>query len=71
MANDRNQGFGFPGTNGDDGVYRVAISDAAGVISAPDHIGCVGGSVNLYQMSGNVAEWEDSCAGTAATDTCW
>ncbi len=71
VANDRNQGFGFPGTNGDDGVYRVAISDAAGVISAPDHIGCVGGSVNLYQMSGNVAEWEDSCAGTAATDTCF
>jgi len=70
VANDRSSGFGYPGTNADDGVYRVAISDNNGVISIPDHTGCVGGSVNLYQMSGNVAEWEDSCAGTTAADTC-
>jgi formylglycine-generating enzyme required for sulfatase activity len=69
-AQDRSQGFGFSGTNADEGVYRVAISDAAGVITAPDHTNCLGGAVGLYQMSGNVAEWEDSCAGTAATDTC-
>lgn len=32
---------------------------------------CLGGVSDLYQMSGNVAEWEDSCSGTTgATDTC-
>ncbi len=68
-ANDRSGGFGY-GANQDDGVYRVAFSDAAGNISAPDHQGCQGGSVGVFQMSGNVAEWEDSCAGANAADTC-
>ncbi len=32
---------------------------------------CVGGYDDLYDMSGNVAEWEDSCSGTSgASDTC-
>jgi hypothetical protein len=32
---------------------------------------CQGGASGLYQMSGNVAEWEDSCSAfTGATDTC-
>jgi len=31
---------------------------------------CQGGATGLYQMSGNVAEWEDSCTGTASTDDC-
>jgi hypothetical protein len=32
---------------------------------------CQGGASGLYQMSGDVAEWEDSCSGsTGATDTC-
>lgn len=31
---------------------------------------CQGGSVDLYQMSGNVAEWEDACSGTSPGDTC-
>jgi formylglycine-generating enzyme required for sulfatase activity len=69
VAQNRNEGFGFP-ANQDDRVYRVAISDVAGNIQLPDHTGCQGGSVGVYQMSGNVAEWEDSCAGAAATDTC-
>jgi hypothetical protein len=33
--------------------------------------GCQGGAIGLHQMSGNVAEWEDACAGAAGdTDTC-
>jgi formylglycine-generating enzyme len=33
--------------------------------------GCVGGVPGLYDMSGNVAEWEDSCTGnTGADDAC-
>jgi hypothetical protein len=32
---------------------------------------CLGGSPGLYHMSGNVAEWEDSCTGTTLqTDDC-
>jgi len=32
---------------------------------------CQGGAPGLYQMSGNVAEWEDSCsASTGTSDTC-
>jgi hypothetical protein len=32
---------------------------------------CQGGAAGLYQMSGNVAEWEDSCDGsTGAGDNC-
>jgi formylglycine-generating enzyme required for sulfatase activity len=32
---------------------------------------CVGGAPNLYQMSGNVREWEDSCdAASGQSDSC-
>src|SRR5262249_29635960 len=30
--------------------------------------GCVGGYPRLYDMSGNVAEWEDACDGTTGQD---
>lgn len=64
-------GYGFP-ENQDQGVYDTVVSDANGNISqiATHHSGCQGGSVNLHQMSGNVAEWEDSCDGTAAAANC-
>lgn len=66
------EGYGFGGANQDDGVYDVVVSDANGTISGiPSwHSGCQGGSTNLYQMSGNVAEWEDSCDGAATTSNC-
>jgi len=33
--------------------------------------GCIGGYPSLYDMSGNVREWEDACMGTAgAMDQC-
>lgn len=31
---------------------------------------CQGGVTNLYQMSGNVSEWTNSCAGAGANDNC-
>lgn len=35
-------------------------------------IDCVGGYPGLYDMSGNVHEWEDNCAGaTGASDVCY
>jgi formylglycine-generating enzyme required for sulfatase activity len=55
--------YGQPGgVFQDDGVYAVVKSDALGNFTAYAHGGCQGGSVGLYQMSGNVAEWEDTCA---------
>lgn len=32
--------------------------------------GCVGGYPGVYDLSGNVWEWEDSCAGTGSNDDC-
>jgi formylglycine-generating enzyme required for sulfatase activity len=65
-------GYGFGGANQDTGVYDVVASDASGNITgqATHHAGCQGGSVNVFQMSGNVAEWEDSCDGTTPTSSC-
>ena len=68
--------FGYGGINQDQGTYTVAQADNNGNIQinaglAIAHPACLGGSVNLYQMSGNVAEWEDSCDGDAgANDKC-
>jgi formylglycine-generating enzyme required for sulfatase activity len=59
-------GYGYGGVNQDEGVYTVANCDLNGNIGSyadpGGHGACLGGSVNLYQMSGNVAEWEDSCS---------
>lgn len=66
---DRATGFGFT-SNQDDGVYQVAVSDNNGAISGASHTACQGGSVGVYQMSGNVAEWEDSCDSTALGAAC-
>ncbi|MBS2019726.1 MAG: SUMF1/EgtB/PvdO family nonheme iron enzyme [Deltaproteobacteria bacterium] len=63
------RGFGYA-TNSDDNVYQVATSDIAGNITDYVNKACQGGSVGLYQMSGNVAEWEDSCDSTAANANC-
>lgn len=65
----RTSGFGFA-ANLDDGVYDVANSDATGKITGPLHTACQGGSTGIYQMSGNVAEWENSCDGASATSKC-
>jgi MYXO-CTERM domain-containing protein len=50
-------GVGFPG-----GGQAITVGQATQ---------CTGGLTGLFDMSGNVAEWEDSCdASTGATDTC-
>lgn len=55
--------------NHDEGLYTVVKSDANGGFNAYEHVGCYG-PAKTYQMSGNVAEWEDACddPATAATD---
>jgi hypothetical protein len=46
-------------------LCKPVAGDGAG--QAP----CQGGAPDLWQMSGNVAEWEDSCSGsTGAGDLC-
>jgi formylglycine-generating enzyme required for sulfatase activity len=66
---ERTTGFGFA-VNQDGNIYDVATSDATGSITSAAHQACQGGSTGVYQMSGNVAEWEDSCDGTTATANC-
>jgi formylglycine-generating enzyme required for sulfatase activity len=42
-----------------------------GTIDVSSETFCQGGFDGIFDMSGNVQEWEDSCTGTAgATDTC-
>lgn len=65
----RGTGFGYP-ANQDDGIYDVGVSDATGTVTAASHIACQGGSTGIYQMSGNVAEWEDSCDGNGPDSNC-
>lgn len=62
--------YGYGGANQDEFVYRVVLADNAGNFGAYDNVGCQAGSVGVYQMSGNVAEWEDSCEGTNPSSKC-
>lgn len=73
----RCKGFEYDGggdfgdvTNEDDGLYQVVNADATGNYSTIKAQACQGGSVGLYQMSGNVAEWEDNCDGNLANSQC-
>ena len=61
--------YGFP-ANGDQGVYQINASDAVGAVGTDISTSCQGGSVSLYQMSGNVAEWEDACDATTTVANC-
>lgn len=63
-------GYGFGGANQDLGVYQVATSDGVGNIQDYVNKDCQGGATSLYQMSGNVGEWEDSCDGAGANANC-
>src|SRR5262249_21771326 len=50
------------------GKDRALTNALVAVASLP---GCTGGISNqLFDLSGNAWEWEDSCSGTAATDAC-
>lgn len=65
-----NDGYGFS-ENQDDGVFVVInATDQLGNFTEYTHAECQGGAVGLYQMSGNVTEWEDSCDGAAADSKC-
>jgi sulfatase modifying factor 1 len=62
----------FPYGNSYQGTYCVGV-DSPG--TQPSQVAsaalCVGGYDGLYDLSGNVAEWEDSCsAASGATDNC-
>jgi len=69
VSNPTAEGYGYP-ANQDTGVYTVVDSDLAGNFTNVQHGACQGGSVGVYQMSGNVAEWEDSCDGADAAAAC-
>jgi formylglycine-generating enzyme required for sulfatase activity len=53
---------------------RITDGGTASVVAVRSLTGCVGAPAELtglYDMSGNVAEWEDSCMGTSGkTDVC-
>jgi formylglycine-generating enzyme required for sulfatase activity len=56
-------------------LCNTAARDAGTTLPPATLAGCTGEPAELFDMSGNVAEWEDSCAGDggagdAASDTC-
>jgi formylglycine-generating enzyme required for sulfatase activity len=63
-------GYGFGGANQDLGIHYTNNGDDKGNYSIIEFAGCTGGVSGLYHMSGNVAEWEDSCDGTLPTSQC-
>jgi formylglycine-generating enzyme required for sulfatase activity len=62
-------GYGYP-ENKDEGVRIVVTSDTNGNYNGYTYTACAGGVTNLYQMSGNLAEWENSCENTTAGARC-
>lgn len=54
------KGYGLP-DNFDQDIYTVVRSDSNGNFTAYEHVDCQGGVGGVYQMRGNVAEWENSC----------
>lgn len=64
------KGFGYGGANQDEGIYVVNNGDLMGNYTLIEHAECFAGVTGLYHMSGNVAEWEDSCDGQLPTSQC-
>jgi formylglycine-generating enzyme required for sulfatase activity len=63
--------FDFPYGNTYKGTACVGLDNTAVHPLASPVTSCVGGYDGLYDMSGNVAEWEDSCTGNSgASDLC-
>jgi formylglycine-generating enzyme len=55
----------------DSGACNDGFSSASGGVKVASMLYCVGGYDGLYDMSGNVAEWEDSCeASSGSSDKC-
>lgn len=63
--------FDLPYGNVYNGERCVGLDNISVFPVAVPHTDCEGGYSGLYDMSGNVSEWEDSCAAdTGATDQC-
>jgi formylglycine-generating enzyme required for sulfatase activity len=61
----------YPYGNQYQGMYCQGV-DGAAVATVPvaSLALCQGGYTNLYDMSGNVREWENACSGSNAAGTC-
>lgn len=62
-------GYGFS-INQDEGIHQVNNGDFNGNYTEFRFAQCAGGVSGLYHMSGNLAEWEDSCDGANADSKC-
>ena len=69
IAQQRN-GYGSGGANQDRGIHASTNGDVNGNYTLIQFAQCAGGVTGLYHMTGNVAEWEDSCDGTQADSMC-
>lgn len=64
-------GYGAVGSK-DEGIYASVNGSLTGTYAETDinFKTCVGGFTKIYGMSGNVAEWENSCESDSATAKC-
>jgi len=54
-------------------TFVASACNVAGISTSTRAVGptlCEGGYSGLYDMSGNVAEWENSCSGNTSSDSC-
>ena len=66
QCNTSNTGTWLVAEYADTGAYTSIPVDP----TKPHFRSCQGGAVGLFHMSGNVAEWENSCNGTAIDSEC-
>ena len=57
-------------SNQDEGIHYSVNGDANGGYTLIQFAACAGGVTGLYHMSGNVAEWQNSCDGTTGAANC-
>ena len=68
-GNQQRSGYGCA-ENHDDGIHELVNGSLTGTYSEFEFAECTGGFSNIYQMIGNVAEWENSCDGDQADANC-
>jgi formylglycine-generating enzyme required for sulfatase activity len=65
----KRSGYGCS-SNHDEGINELVDGDKNGHYTKVLFADCAAGPTGPYQMTGNVAEWEDSCDGTGANANC-
>ena len=64
------QTYPYKGSYGSQTCNGIDYAGVNATYPVGQFTGCVGGYDGIFDMSGNVAEWEDQCGGNSPTDEC-